>query len=396
MTATAIPQAAVRRRPWVVLWVVFLASVAAAMAQFPVPPLMPVLMGAFGVDVVAAGALMSVFSITGAILALPTAVILRRYGARATGVVALLAVVAGSVLGAVTGDFTVLLVSRAVQGIGMGLIAVVAPSVIADVFEPSARGLPMGIWATWPPVAGVVMFNLAAPMADAFGWRSVWWFNAGVAGIAAVLYAAVVRGGSRHDGAAGREPGPSPWLALRSGRLWLLGAGFAAFCVSLAALNTFLPTYLVEVHGAGLAAAASTTSLVLVAFVVGSPLAGVVSDRLGSRRVVSAAALLGMAALWLLPFAVDASLVPVVLVAFGVLAGAVPPTTFASAPELVPDLRLVPMAIGVVMRGQNVGNIVGPSAFAATLDAQGWATAAIAMAVVTAAGAIGVWFARGR
>ena len=67
--------------PWLVLAAVLLASVAAVMAQFAAPPLMPLLMDAFGIDLAQASSLMSVFSITGLVLALPAGLILGRFGA---------------------------------------------------------------------------------------------------------------------------------------------------------------------------------------------------------------------------------------------------------------------------------------------------------------------------
>ena len=45
---------------WVILAVVYLASVAAPLNQFKVPPIMPVLMQELGIDLAGAGSLMSV------------------------------------------------------------------------------------------------------------------------------------------------------------------------------------------------------------------------------------------------------------------------------------------------------------------------------------------------
>ena len=47
----------VGRYAWIVLVVVFLGGVAATLSQYEVPPLMPLLMRAFGVDLAAAGSL---------------------------------------------------------------------------------------------------------------------------------------------------------------------------------------------------------------------------------------------------------------------------------------------------------------------------------------------------
>ena len=73
---------------WVVLFVVFLASVAAPLNQFKVPPVMPLLMESFRLDLGMAGLLMSILAVTGFILALPAGLVLQRLGPKVTGLIA--------------------------------------------------------------------------------------------------------------------------------------------------------------------------------------------------------------------------------------------------------------------------------------------------------------------
>ena len=166
---------------WVILFAVFIASVAAPLNQNKVPPLMPVLMQAFEITLSQAGLLMSVFSITGFVLALPAGFIIQRFGPKITGLIALASLVAGAALGAVSGSMSLLLASRVIEGVGMGLIAVVAPSVIALWFPREKQGMPMGLWATWVPMGSILMLLLAPRMSTAWGWPSVWWFGAAFA-----------------------------------------------------------------------------------------------------------------------------------------------------------------------------------------------------------------------
>ena len=56
---------------WVILVVVYLASVVAPFNQFKIPPIMPFLMATFQIDLTQAGLLMSVIAGTGLILAIP-------------------------------------------------------------------------------------------------------------------------------------------------------------------------------------------------------------------------------------------------------------------------------------------------------------------------------------
>ena len=66
------------RLAWLVLAVVLLFSIAAPLNQFKVPTIVPVFMQAFAISVGQAGLLMSVYAITGLVLALPAGLIYQK------------------------------------------------------------------------------------------------------------------------------------------------------------------------------------------------------------------------------------------------------------------------------------------------------------------------------
>ena len=76
------------RTGWFILAVLLFFSIAAPLNQFKVPPIMPVLMSVLGLSTARAGLLMSVYAVTGLILALPSGLIFQRAGARLTGLIA--------------------------------------------------------------------------------------------------------------------------------------------------------------------------------------------------------------------------------------------------------------------------------------------------------------------
>jgi predicted MFS family arabinose efflux permease len=73
--------------PWFILLVVLLTSIAAPLTQFKVPPVMPLLMEAFRQPAGVAGWLMSIFAVTGLLLAIPAGFIFQQIGYRPTGFV---------------------------------------------------------------------------------------------------------------------------------------------------------------------------------------------------------------------------------------------------------------------------------------------------------------------
>ena len=396
-TGTATPVRATATAgvsPWLVLAVTFYVSVVAVMAQFAAPPLMPVLMDAFGIDIAQASSLMSVFAVTGLLLALPAGLVLGRFGPLVTGLAASAAVVAGSVLAASAPEYGVLLAGRAVQGLGMGLIGVTAPAVVAAAFPPERRGVPMGVWAMWVPVGSLLMYLIGPSLAVAMGWPAVWWLTAVLAAMGLVAWVAVlaaaglrgVPGGSTarraladlRDGLAGRD-------------IWLLVVVFALFATANGAANTFIAVFLTKERGFDVAGAAAISSLAMLGMAVGSLGSGLISDRIGSRRRVYTVALLASAPMLMLPYVTTGPLLAAVLLLFGMVTGAIPSAIFASVPDALPHPRLSGAGMAGIMLGQNAGFVVGPLMFAALLPALGWSTTAAASGVLVAGAALIGW-----
>jgi MFS family permease len=403
----AIPVATTRVPPyaWIILVVVFLASVAAPLNQFKVPPVMPVLIQAFSMDIASAGWLMSIFAVTGFILAIPAGFILQRFGPKITGLIAVGFVLVGSVIGAFSSTAALMLTSRFIEGVGMGLIAVVAPAAIAMWFPAETRGGPMGIWATWVPVGSIVMFNLAPALQGSFGWQSVWWAGAAFALVAFLLYAFLFRMPKPDEMAGGPPPagehaeaGPPPSLgkAMANSSLWLISLEFMCFNVVFLALNTFYPTFLNTVRNIDLARASFLASLMMIMTIFSAPLGGLISDRIGSRKkmiiIPSAIVALG----FLLPFHVTGWMIPALMILMGILIGPVPTATFAAVPEVMTKPQLVGIGMAVLALGQNLGMVIGPAIFGPMAESMGWAVAGYLMIPITAIGIIAAWLAKVR
>ena len=88
-----------KSRRWLIVLVVYLASVVVILNQYKVPPLMSGLMAEFGVGAAEAGWFMSVFALMGIVLALPAALLLRRFGPKASGAAGLSCIVLGCLVG---------------------------------------------------------------------------------------------------------------------------------------------------------------------------------------------------------------------------------------------------------------------------------------------------------
>lgn len=370
---------------WVILAVAYIASVAAPLSQSKVPPVMPVLMEAFNLSLTSTGMLMSVFAITGFILALPAGLILQRLGLRVTSLIAMGCLVIGSALGALSTTTGLLLFSRVVEGVGMGLIAVVAPAAIVMWFPPKKQGTPMGIWATWAPLGSSLMFVLAPWMADAFGWRSIWWFSAGFAVLAFALVLFFMRmppGMQTDPQASSKAAGAIPLdikAALANRDIWLLAALFGLFNLVLMSISTYLPTFLATMRSYSMSSASFISSLPMIVMLVFAPLSGFLSDKTGSRKAFFTWPLLAIAVLLPLPFQVPSTIIPIVMILSGMIGGTVPTAVFSAAPEIMRKPELAGLGLGVISLGQSLGMFIGPILFGGLVEQVNWTAASLAM-----------------
>ena len=236
--------------PWLILLVVLATTVAVPLNQFKVPPVLPLLMDAFSLSAARAGLLMSVFVVTGVVLAIPAGFIYQKLGYRLTGFVALVSIIIGSAMGALSENAGTMIFSRLIEGTGMILMNVTAPAIISLWFVSAMRGKAMGIWAIWFPLGQMVMFFVAPSIASIGGWRSLWWCGCFYAVVVGFLFYFLVKPVTGRDG-------PPPLMSLSkshvkqvlgNGQLWLMTLLFCCFNFVFLSFRTWMPTFFQQVE----------------------------------------------------------------------------------------------------------------------------------------------------
>ena len=102
------------------------------------------------------------------------------------------------------GDITMLIIARAVQGLGAALMTPQTMAVITRIFPPDRRGAAMGLWGAVAGVASLVGPILGGVLVDSLGWEWIFFINVPIGIVAFML--AVIRAGAADASAPVRHP----------------------------------------------------------------------------------------------------------------------------------------------------------------------------------------------
>jgi cyanate permease len=235
------------------------------------------------------------------------------------------------------------------------------------------------------------MFNLAHPLEAAFGWRAIWWFGALLALLALILFAFVVSAPPKAEARAQTAPPPSSALAqgLLNPPAWLLSLGFGAFAFVLLGYTSWAPTFLTEGLHIDPALASSYASLIFLAAIPATVIAGWLINRLRHRHRLLVAAYLLTTGLLAWGFRLESRAVAVpYMIALGFLSNLIPTATLTIAPETAPDAKSASLALAIVTVGSNAGAMAGPPAIGALLSAGSWRAGGAGLVIMGIVGTI--------
>lgn len=374
------------------LAVTYLCSICAPLCQFKVPAAASWLFMAFGpigLDPVVFGLLMSALSIIGVVLAFPAAWIARGMGLKNTILLSVGCLCVGSVVFGMADSLLMLAVGRFLEGVGLGLIGVAAPSCVTIWFPEHKRGLALGIWATWVPLGSVLAFNMIPPLAASGGVQLPMFVLAGVCAVAFVLFAVVFR---MPEGAVGDMGIDGTFFEsmklLKNRRIWILGIIFFLFAFAVIGVeNTYYNTFLETVLGYDAATAGTLASVTMFISLIVAPLTGYVSDRLplGRKYVVGIVMMALLAVTGLIMFHTGEyafAIMWIVIVLQGFGAGMCGGSLRPMAPMLMRNTAMgATMAMALLQFMQNLGSSLGSPLFGMALGAWGWEIAGIVLQV---------------
>lgn len=384
--------------PGLVLFMMLMSMTAGAMCLNKVAPIVPVLTESLGLTGTGqAGLLMSVFTISGIFLAIPSGVIIAKLGYYKTGLIALGAILIGSVVGALTMGYEVMLGSRIIEGIGLILLMTLGPAAVATSFDDRRRGSAMGLLMCFMAFGQIAMFNLAPRIAEAGPWETVWWFTA----VYAIMFLVIWVFALRNLDASLAQSAPAPVKdgdapqrqsifskdVFANVGVWLIGFTLLIYLIAEQGAISFLPTYLTEVRGLD---SATASSIVSIAPLVGIPVGivtGMISDKMGSRKKPLGVLMLASAVTYALMPIWPTDLYIVLVVLFGIAVMGIVGLSFSAVAELVPPTR-GDMGTAFLNTFQWVGIFLSGSLVGVLIEQFNWDMTFWILVPVTVVGAI--------
>lgn len=363
-------------KTWGVICIVVASGVISAVQVGKTAIATPMLQSEFDLSLAAIGWLTGIFSFLGLVGGIPAGAWTSHGGDRRIMIIGLGSLGAGTVIGAMAPGYKVLLAARSLEGFGFLLVTVAGPAILNRVARAEQRDFALALWSCFMP-AGMALAMLIGPLFS--GWRWFWWGNAGLLLSAIAASLAIVPAASGVSSASVRSVASDALRLLTSRQPLLLAACFTFYALAFFALFSFLPVLLMQQMEVGHGIAGLLSAVASGVNIIGNLGAGYLLARGVSRRtlLVGSYLIVAFAGVGIFLELLGPEAVFALCILFSAVGGLIPATLISAAPLVAPSAGLAPAAIGLLMQGSNLGQIVGSVAVGGAIGAYGWVAASV-------------------
>lgn len=246
----------------------------------------------------------------------PAGILLDRFSVRNLLLAVFAVTVIATYVFSTTSDFWIMSVARLAVGLAGAFALLSAIKLATRWFEPRHMALAIGLVVTMAFFGGAIAQTPMTLLTQSFGWRSAMQIVAAFGALLMVLQFIIVR--NEPKGLEKTEVteqaqleqigfGRSLGMAIASTQNWLSG-----IYICLVNLPIFVfgmawgVPYLTQAHHLTPVEATQATSMLFIGAMIGSPLAGIISDKMGLRKLpMIIGAILTLAAILIIMFAPD-------------------------------------------------------------------------------------------
>lgn len=387
--------------PIAMMAVMTIATAATSLCMFKFPPIMKFLMTSYDVNTGLMGLLMSSTNIIGFVFAIAIGYMNRSWKPKWTGLIGFLIMALANIIAANTGSFMVLIVSRVIEGAGMGILSNLTIALVVAYFK-GARATATAIVNAGMTAGQVIHYNLSVRIAESTGSLS---------GVYAYIIAVFVIMGAVMLIFLWREPSLAAFTpqvvqgnqelqrakkaeVLRSRSLWLVATGMFIFNIVMISFNNYVPTFLTEAKGIDPVAAAGLTSVASSIRTFAMIAIGILADRIHSKRKPAIASFVGITVMYLLLAILPGNLIMIFIVLNAIAPASVTVSSYSCYPDIFGDASYTPVAHGVVQTTARLSMLLGSTLVGYLIQFLGYTGTIYVIAPLSLAAAICWFFAK--
>lgn len=266
---------------WSSIFVIYLFGVCASAAVARIIPLATDIMSRFGIDDRQFGWLIALIAVPAVLLAIPSSLVVGRFGARTVLIVAAAIGAFANMIDLVADRLWMLQAARLIEGVAVVHIYTAAPTLLMATVDGPRRTQALTLWATYAPIGTAVGLGLGSIGAGSPDWRLPFaLFGALMIGVGLLacllprqLDAPKLPTLGRQIADLGSACVSPPLVALGLAAFMVISMGFG--------VNITFPDWFVRVHHISPAAAAGAFSLLTLLMLPGSFGAGALMSKAG-------------------------------------------------------------------------------------------------------------------
>jgi len=347
-------------------------------------PLLPDIRNDFGVSIATAGVIVGSVGLARLLIDLPAGFVSDRIGHRRISVAALVLLLASCLVGLNASSVEMLIVARVGSGFAVGILATVILASLSATATPTNRGKVMSLFHVANNV-GIAAYPLIGGVVGALvGWRATFGVTLVLIVVAGAILLPVLLRVHPHSASAPRGSlGDARVLHGRERAVAIAATnlGVVANMINRHGFrNTILPLYAATALGLGGISIATAIALMSITGLLVATPGGMLGDRIGRRRIITAglAAIAAGDLVFLFTHDLVTFLLAAALIGFG---------DFFSSSQTALLSEIVPPAdrtkvLGTYRFSADLGAFIGPVALASVMDLVNAQAAIILAAVV--------------
>lgn len=384
--STRVAESYPRWRAWYCYILLYLLFMFDYIDRFVIISLFPFLKSDWGLTDAQCGLMISAVFWSIVVFTLPVGALVDRWSRKKS--IGLMSIIWGlaTAAGAFTRNFSQLLTTRFIVGVGEAGYSPGGAAMISAIFKPEKRARMIGIWQSAIPLGMALGISIGGFIAVALGWRHALGIVAIPGIIIGILFfwvkdyktVALEKSVSVESSSGKVKMSKLDVIKelFRSKSLVLNNLAFAACGFATTAMTTWLPSYFQRFEGMSIERSGLMASVVMILAIIGAPLSGFLTDqwlkRQSNARMLLPALSSTMAAVLLfVAFLFHGSIQFGILLGFGLLVIMYAPGAIAVTQDVVhPGLRSTSHGINIVVQCL-LGSALGPLVIGALSDVYG-------------------------